>query len=124
MGIGYVYNLFFLVGGGPAPKTRLVVRHRPINSAEEEEMSRRLTFLEPLEEEEGPQEEPAQEVRPRNSIILREAVFLKRSIVFKIFGDLGPYKDCLDCIEAPVSWLGTDKTFVIPNAHVGFESYL
>ena len=46
--------LFFFVylGGGPAPKTRLVVRHRPMNSIEEGEMKRRLTLLEPLGDEE------------------------------------------------------------------------
>ncbi|XP_067939429.1 RNA polymerase II-associated factor 1 homolog [Watersipora subatra] len=39
-------------GGGPAPKTRLIVRHRPMNDTEEGEMERRMTLLEPLAEDE------------------------------------------------------------------------
>lgn len=45
-----------VVGGGPAPKTRLVVRHRHMNSTEEGEMTRRLQLLEPLEDEEEEEE--------------------------------------------------------------------
>lgn len=45
------------LGGGPAPKTRLVVRHRQMNALEEGEMTRRLQLLEPLEEEESEEEE-------------------------------------------------------------------
>lgn len=53
-----ILNLFSFnsLGGGPAPKTRLVVRHRPMNSIEDGEMKRRLTLLEPLAEEEEEEE--------------------------------------------------------------------